>query len=95
VSALSFEDKYLGLPTPEGRMKAERFQPIKEMFSKRLTNWSEKYMSSGAKDVLIKSVAQALPIYVMGMFKMTNQFCDDYMQLLPPFRNIRCFSFIK
>jgi ribonuclease HI len=66
-------------------MKAERFQPIKERFSKRLTNWSEKYMSSGAKDVLIKSVAQALPTYVMGMFKMTNQFCDDYMQLVRNF----------
>jgi hypothetical protein len=34
----SFEDKYLGLPTPEGRMKATRFQPIKERFRKRLTD---------------------------------------------------------
>jgi hypothetical protein len=32
VSQCSFEEKYLGLPTPEGRMKAQRFQPIKDRF---------------------------------------------------------------
>jgi hypothetical protein len=70
VEHSSFEEKYLGLPTPEGRMKASRFQPTKERFIKRLTDWSEKYMSMGAKDELIKSVAQALTTYVMGVFKM-------------------------
>uniref|UniRef100_A0A0A9A7U5 Uncharacterized protein n=1 Tax=Arundo donax TaxID=35708 RepID=A0A0A9A7U5_ARUDO len=29
---------------------------------------NDKYLSSGAKEVLIKSVAQALPTYVMGVF---------------------------
>jgi hypothetical protein len=27
VTQCSFEEKYLGLPTPEGRMKAQHFQP--------------------------------------------------------------------
>jgi hypothetical protein len=34
VEQSSFEEKYLGLPTPDGRMKAEMFQPIKERFRK-------------------------------------------------------------
>jgi hypothetical protein len=85
VDQSHFEEKYLGLPTPEGRMKAEKFQPIKERFSKRLTDWSEKYMSTRVKDVLIKSVAQAIPTYVMGVFKMSAQFCEDYMKMVRDF----------
>jgi hypothetical protein len=47
-------------------------------FTKRLSNWSEKYMSYGAKDTLIKSVIQALPGYTMSVFKMTVGFCENY-----------------
>lgn len=36
VMTTSFEAKYLGLPTPNGRMKKERFQPIRERLSKRM-----------------------------------------------------------
>jgi len=61
VQLSSFETKYLGLPTPSGRMKKERFQSLKERLGKRLTDYSEKSLSSGAKEVLIKAVAQALP----------------------------------
>ena len=53
--------RYLGLPTPKGRMKGDRFQYLKERLCKRLQNFSEKNMSSAAKEILIKSVAQALP----------------------------------
>jgi hypothetical protein len=62
------EEKYLGLLTPEGRMKKERFKSIKERLSSRFSNWAERYMLGGAKEVLIKSVAQAIPTYVMGGF---------------------------
>jgi hypothetical protein len=70
VDHSTFEEKYLGLPTPEGRMKASRFQPIKERFGKKLTDWSKKLMSMAAKEALIKSVAQALSIFAMGVFKI-------------------------
>jgi hypothetical protein len=81
----SFEDKYLGLPTPEGRMKATRFQPIKERFRKRLTDWSDKFMAMAAKETLIKSVVQALSIYAMGVFKMPVGFHEDYMKMIRNF----------
>jgi hypothetical protein len=54
-----FEEKYLGLPVPEGKMKSGKLKSTKEIFSKHANDWSEKYMSSGAKEVLIKSVLQA------------------------------------
>lgn len=85
VSHSSFEEKYLGLPTPEGRMKARQFQPIKDRFSKRMSNWNEKYLSMGGKEVLIKSVAQALPTYVMGIFELPASFHEDYMKWIRNF----------
>jgi hypothetical protein len=86
VSRDTFEDKYLGYPTPEGRMNKGKFQPSKERLSKKLNNWAEKLMSMGAKDELIKSVAQAIPTHVkMSIFKLPTGFHEDYMKLVRNF----------
>jgi hypothetical protein len=85
VSRDTFEDKYLGYPTPEGRMRKGKFQPSKERLSKKLNNWAERLMSMGAKDELIKSVAQAIPIHSMSIFKLPAGFHDDYMKLVRNF----------
>jgi hypothetical protein len=42
-------------------------------------------MSMAAKEVLIKSVAQAIPTYVMGVFKLTISTCDDMTQIIRKF----------
>jgi hypothetical protein len=81
----TFEEKYLGLPTPEGRMKSIRFQPLKERFRKRLNDWTEKSMAMEAKETLIKSVAQALTTFAMGVFKMPISFHEDYMKMIRNF----------
>jgi hypothetical protein len=39
-------------------------------------------MSSGAKEKLIKSVAQAIPMYVMIMFKLPVTLCEELEQLI-------------
>jgi hypothetical protein len=85
VASSTFEEKYLGLATPEGRMKSGQFQPILKRFTKRLTNWAERYMSHGAKDTLIRSVAQSLPGHIMAVFKMSMGFCDQYEKLIRDF----------
>ncbi|EEE59033.1 hypothetical protein OsJ_10782 [Oryza sativa Japonica Group] len=85
VETSTFESKYLGLPTPEGRMSAERFKAIKERLVKRLNSWVEKFMSLGAKDTLIKSVAQAIPTYVLGLFRLPVSTCEAYTKLIRDF----------
>ena len=47
ITVDGFEDKYLGLPVPEGRMKAGKFQSTKEKVLKRLSDWIEKYALVG------------------------------------------------
>jgi hypothetical protein len=82
VDSTAVDEKYLGLPTPEGRMCKEKFRSTKERFVKRFTNCAEKFMSMGAKEVLIKSVAQAIPTYVMGVFKLSASMCEELTQLI-------------
>ena len=77
VERSTFEEKYLGFPTPEGRMKKEKFQPTKEIFAKKLSTWNENHMSMAAKETLIKSVAQVLTNYIMIIFKLPAGFHDD------------------
>jgi hypothetical protein len=85
VVSTSFDDKYLGPPIPEGRMKDEKFQPTKEFFSKKCSDWSEKFMSSVAKETLVKSVAQAIPTYAMSIFKFSTGLCKELSQIIQNF----------
>jgi hypothetical protein len=48
----------------------------------KFTNWVERNMSAGAKEVIIKSAAQAIPIYVMEIFKLLRTLCDEMTQLI-------------
>jgi hypothetical protein len=74
VPTMASEEKYLGSPTPQGRMSGNNFKSTKERLAKRLSTYAERHMSSGAKEVLIKSVAHAIPTYVMG-FSNCRQDC--------------------
>ena len=85
VQTTSFEEKYLGLPVPEGRMKDDKFQPAKEKLRKKCSDWCEKYMSGAAKEALIKSVAQAMSTYAMSVFKFSAGLCDDLSQIIRNF----------
>lgn len=77
-----FEAKYLGLSTQRGRIKGDHFQDLRERLSKRLGDYSEKFMSAAAKEVLIKVVAQALPTYIMSVFKLPMGLCDDLRSMI-------------
>ena len=73
TNRISLEPKYLGLPTPDGRMKSERFQAIQERLSKRLLAYTEKELSMGGKEIMIKVVGQA---YIMSIFKLQDGVCE-------------------
>ena len=77
-----FEPKYLGLPVPEGRMHKGQFETLQASLSKRLIDWSEQYLSSGNKEILMKAVAQAIPTYVMSVFKLPASVRDDLTRMM-------------
>jgi hypothetical protein len=82
LERVEFEEKYLGLPTPKGRLKRGVFQPLEQRFFKRMSAWKEKELSAVGKEILIKSVAQALPNYIMSVFKVTDGLCEDLMKAI-------------
>jgi hypothetical protein len=77
VQNASFEEKYLGLLEPDGRMK--------ERYKKKMSDWSGKYLAGAAKEVLIKSVIQAIQTYTMSVFKFSSGLCEDLMQMIRNF----------
>jgi phosphoribosylaminoimidazole-succinocarboxamide synthase len=85
VQNIYFEEKYLGLPVPEGRMKDDKFQPTKERLMTKCSDWTEKYSLGAAKEVLIKAVAQAIPTHAMSVFKFSAGLCDELEQIIRDF----------
>ncbi|CAA7022569.1 unnamed protein product [Microthlaspi erraticum] len=64
---------YLGLPENISGSKKKMFTFIHDRLSKRINSWSARLLSKGGKDVMIKSVAQALPTYVMSCFLLPQE----------------------
>jgi hypothetical protein len=83
VQKEEFEEKYLGLPTPDGRMGKGKFANLQELLAKCILLWGD--LSQGGKEVMIKAIAQALPLYIMGVFKLPMSVCDDLMKLIRDF----------
>lgn len=51
-----------------GRNKGLSFALIKEQLSKNLNRWKGKLLSRVKKEILIKIVAQALPLYTISCY---------------------------
>ncbi|XP_071924161.1 uncharacterized mitochondrial protein AtMg00310-like [Coffea arabica] len=69
------QSRYLGLPLVIGRSKRQTFDFIKQKTIDRLKGWKEKLLSQAGKEVLLKSVIMALPIYVMSCCMLPKDLC--------------------
>lgn len=78
-------EKYLGLPTIIGKSKKAVFAGLKERLWKKLNGWKEKLLSRPGKEVLIKAVAQAIPTYMMSVFKIPDGLLDEMQALIARF----------
>lgn len=52
-------------------------------------------MSSGNKEILIKSVAQAIPTYVMSVFRLPASVCDDLTRMMRQERGKRKMAWLS
>jgi len=63
IETKAFSDKYLGLPTVVGRYSTKAFDFMATRIKNLVGAWSGREASYARCEVLLKSVAQAVPTY--------------------------------
>lgn len=58
-------------------MNKGKFQTLQEKLWKRIIMWGDNFLSNGGKEVMLKAVLQAIPVYVMSIFQLPDSVCDD------------------
>ncbi|XP_019185049.1 PREDICTED: uncharacterized protein LOC109180018 [Ipomoea nil] len=74
--------KYLGLPSFIGRNKKAAFAYIEDKIRQRIGSWNKKLLSQAGKEVLLKSMAQAMPTYSMSVFLLPITVCTAIERLM-------------
>ena len=82
LQVVSRHERYLGLPSMVGRNKTSFFNDIKLRIINKIPNSQAKFFSCGGKEILIKAVAQAVPGYVMSVFKLPLGLCEDMQKVI-------------
>jgi hypothetical protein len=68
IESEALAEKYLGLPTAKGRSTTEAFEFMPTRIRKMIGTWSGREASCAEREILLKSVAQAVPTYSMSCF---------------------------
>jgi hypothetical protein len=63
-------------------MNSGKFQSLQAKLAKCLVEWDDNHKSQAAKEVLIKAIAQAIPVYVMSVFKLPAGLCDELTSMI-------------
>lgn len=77
--------KYLSPPTIIGKSKRTNFASLQDKLWRKIKGWKEKYLSQEGREVLIKTVTQAILNYVMSCFKILVSFCTKMESMLNNF----------
>nr|XP_045088271.1 uncharacterized protein LOC123496916 [Aegilops tauschii subsp. strangulata] len=85
VPSETLNEKYLGMPSDVGSSRNGAFKYLKDRLWNKIQGWIEKTMSTAGKEVLVKSVAQAVPVFSMSCFKLPRGLCEHLNMLVRKF----------
>jgi hypothetical protein len=70
------------MPYDIGESKSGAFKYLKDRIWKKIQVWLEKLLETSGKEVLTKSVVQAIPTFSMSCFKLTSGLCQASNSML-------------
>jgi len=76
VQSEVWQASYLGMPSWVGKSPSNTFNFLPERMWKVVRGWSDRPLSRAGKEVMLKSVIQAIPVYVMSCFRLPTGICD-------------------
>ncbi|KAK9195743.1 hypothetical protein WN943_003868 [Citrus x changshan-huyou] len=85
VNSTANHGAYLGLPSAIGRKKKEVFKYIRDKLWQRLQGWSTRMLLRAGKEILLKTVALALPNYAMSIYLLPKELCRELEGLMNSF----------
>lgn len=69
--------KYLGVPSVFSNSKTKDLRYLVDKVWKTVQGWKRSLFSTTGKEILIKSVGQAIPSYVMSVFRIPKGICEE------------------
>jgi ribonuclease HI len=85
VQAVLGTGKYLGLPSLIGRNRTAVFSYIKDRVWQKISSWSSRCLSKAGREIMIKSVLQAIPSYVMSIFLLPSSIISTIEKMMNSF----------
>ncbi|XP_050211430.1 uncharacterized protein LOC126661619 [Mercurialis annua] len=85
VQNIGSESSYLGLPPFILRSKKTSFKDIIDKIERKLLGWKENLLSMAGKEILLKAVIAAIPVYSMMCFKLPLSLCKRINSLMSKF----------
>jgi hypothetical protein len=76
---------YLGHPTLIGWSRVSSFNYIKCWILAKLNGWKEKFLTHAGKEILLKSMIQAIPTYTMSVFRLSKTLTKDINAMMGKF----------
>lgn len=85
ITIVDVHDKFFSLSSIIPRSKRQAFEFIKDRNVQKCAGWKEKLLSKGGKEVLIKSVSSAIPIYAKSCFRFPTSLCNQMKNIISQF----------
>ncbi|CAJ2647435.1 unnamed protein product [Trifolium pratense] len=67
------------------KSKKSTFKFIKDRIWRKINSWSSRHLSQAGREIMIKSILQSIPTYVMSIFLLPSTLIDEIEKMLNSF----------